>query len=144
MVFWSGIVLEIGMCRRKYPFFSFFRIEWNCHLKYMLCRIIIMYFLSYICVYFRFGTMRWLWIIGSFDNMRLCDTIMRMGYDFFMNRTSSMYNSHISEEKYSKYRNHAYKFRMREKHFGWEKKHHTESIIWMKKERANEEMKKAN
>lgn len=46
--------------------------------------------------------MRWFLIIWSFDDMWLCDTIMRMRYDFFMNRTSSMYNSHISEEKYSK------------------------------------------
>ena len=113
----SGVVLKIDIGRNSFYFFAIgFTIKWNSFLCDIRQIIIISDLLSSTAIGLRFGTMRGLGIIWSFNNMWLGDTIMRMRYNFCMRCTSGMHNSHISKKENGKNYDDADEFLMEKEH----------------------------
>lgn len=118
IIFTSGVVLKISILCQRICYISIVAIirNWSFEKIFYFSIDIITNLLDYIYLYFCFCTMRWLWIIGSFDNMWLCDTIMRMRYDFCMRCTSGMHNSHIPKKENSKNYNDTDEFLIEKEH----------------------------
>lgn len=118
VIFTSRVVLKISILSQRVYYIVILTIEGDQSLgkiSYFYINIITN-LLNYIYLYFCLCTMRWLWIIGSFDNMWLCDTIMRMRYNFCMGCTSGVYNSHISKKENGKNYDDADEFLIEKEH----------------------------